>query len=215
MAVKKKQKASGQYIALSILGWVLCLIFGIMLVCNLTIIVKGTLQPERPPSVLGYTPMVTLSGSMEGDKEDSFSAGDLVIVKDVAPESLEVGDVISFMEGTIVVSHRIIEVQTAEDGSIQWRTQGDANNAADTLPVPQDNLIGKYVTHLPKVGDLALFMQKPMGMFIFVGIPLLSFIIYDIIRRQREAAREQKKAAAMEAELQRLRAQAERASRDE
>ena len=42
-------------------------------------------------------------------------------------------------------------------------------------------------------------------MIIFIGIPLLAFIIYDIIRRQRYAQRENQRTAEMEAELTRLR----------
>ena len=49
---------------LFIVGAVLCCIFALMLVCNLTIIIKGVINPEMPPSVLGVTPMVVQSGSM-------------------------------------------------------------------------------------------------------------------------------------------------------
>ena len=57
----------------------------------------------------------------------------------------------------------------------------------------------------PKVGDFALFLQTPMGMVLFIGLPLLAFIIYDIIRRQQYARKESKKTAELEAELERLR----------
>ena len=40
---------------------------------------------------------------------------------------------------------------------------------------------------------------------IFIGLPLLAFIIYDIIRRQQYARKESKKTAELEAELERLR----------
>ena len=55
------------------------------------------------------------------------------------------------------------------------------------------------------VGDFALFLQQPLGMLLFIGVPLLAFIIYDILRRQRYASRERAKAREMEAELARLR----------
>ena len=40
----------------------------------------------------------------------------------------------------------------------------------------------------------------------FIGVPLAAFIIYDIIRRQRYTAKENKRTAELEAELERLRA---------
>ena len=49
-------------------GLALCVILSFFLVCNLTVIVKGALFPDRPPSVLGVTPMVVLSGSMSGEQ---------------------------------------------------------------------------------------------------------------------------------------------------
>ena len=183
----------------------LCIVFSVMLICNMTIIIKGTLYPERPPSVLGITPMVVLSGSMSGDAEDHIEVGDLIFVGKTEAEELEVGDVIAFMEGKVVVTHRIIEVQTGENGEPMFLTKGDANNAQDQRPVTASNLVGIYKTRIPKVGDFALFLQTPMGMVLFIGLPLLAFIIYDIIRRQQYARKESKKTAELEAELERLR----------
>lgn len=183
----------------------LCIVFSFMLICNMTIIIKGTLYPERPPSVLGITPMVVLSGSMSGDAEDHIEVGDLIFVGKTEAEELEVGDVIAFMEGKVVVTHRIIEVQTGENGEPEFITKGDANNAQDQRPVTANNLVGIYKARIPKVGDFALFLQTPMGMVLFIGLPLLAFIVYDIIRRQQYARKESKKTAELEAELERLR----------
>ena len=190
---------------LSILGVILCIVFGFMLICNLTIIIKGTIAPEKPPSVLGVTPMVVLSGSMSGDAEDHIEAGDLIFVNRAEASELEVGDVIAFMEGKIVVTHRIIDIQKDENNKYVFRTKGDANNAEDQRPVTEDNLVGIYKARIPKLGDFALFLQTPLGMVIFIGIPVFAFIIYDIIRRQQYMNRENKKTAEMEAELERLR----------
>lgn len=183
----------------------LCIVFSFMLICNMTIIIKGTLYPERPPSVLGITPMVVLSGSMSGDAEDHIEVGDLIFVGKTEAEELEVGDVIAFMEGKVVVTHRIIEIQRDENGVLLFTTKGDANNAQDQRPVTASNLVGIYKARIPKVGDFALFLQTPMGMVLFIGLPLLAFIIYDIIRRQQYARKESKKTAELEAELERLR----------
>lgn len=183
----------------------LCIVFSFMLICNMTIIIKGTLYPERPPSVLGITPMVVLSGSMSGDAEDHIEVGDLIFVGKTEAEELEVGDVIAFMEGKVVVTHRIIEIQRDENGALLFTTKGDANNAQDQRPVTESNLVGIYKARIPKVGDFALFLQTPMGMVLFIGLPLLAFIIYDIIRRQQYVRKESKKTAELEAELERLR----------
>lgn len=189
----------------TVLSLALCIVLGLILLCNLVIIIKGTLFPERPPSVLGITPMVVLSGSMSGEQPGHIEVGDLIFVSRADPASLEVGDVIAFMSGQTTVTHRIFSIETQADGSLSFITKGDANAAQDTQPVSQDDLVGLYRFRIPKAGDLALFLQQPLGMLLFAGIPLLAFILYDILRRQRFAARERQKAQEMEAELARLR----------
>lgn len=205
---KKKRKQSKMNHVLTAVGIFLCVVFGFMLICNLTIIIKGTLHPEMPPSVLGNTPLVVQSGSMSGTASDHIEVGDLIFVSPVEAEDLEVGDVIAFMESnsTVVITHRIVEVINQEDGSLAYKTKGDANNTVDQEVVTEDRLVGKYKGRIPKVGDFAMFLQTPIGMIVFIGIPLIAFIIYDIIRRQKYANRESKKTAELEAELKRLRA---------
>ena len=206
MNTTKREETKSPNKLLTVIGLVLCVIFGFMLICNIVIIVKGTLAPERPPSVLGTTPMVVLSGSMSGDAPDHIEVGDLIFVGKAEPEELKVGDIITFMQGSTVVTHRIIEISTDEGGKLQFLTKGDANNTADTNPVSQDDLVGIYRARIPKVGDLAMFMQTPLGMILFIGVPLLAFLAYDIIRRQKHAAKDQKRTEELEAELARLRA---------
>lgn len=204
------EKGGHKISATGIFGVVLCIILSLMLICNLTIIIKGTLYPEKPPSVLGVTPMVVLSGSMSGDAQDHIEVGDLIFIGNANAASLQEGDVIAFMDGTVVVTHRIVAVEQNGEGQPVFTTKGDANNAPDQRPVTEHNLIGKYLLRIPKVGDFAIFLQTPLGMVLFIGIPMIGFILYDVIRRQRDAARERQRSNEMEEELARLRALTEK-----
>lgn len=205
---QEKSKSNLLHKVMSVVGLILCVIFGFMLICNLTIIVKGTLHPEMPPSVLGKTPLVVQSGSMSGTAEDHIEVGDLIFVVPAAPEELQVGDIIAFKEGSglSVTTHRIVKVIEQEDGGLAYTTKGDANNTVDQEQVTEERLVGVYESRIPKVGDFAMFLQTPLGMIVFIGVPLLAFILYDVIRRQRYANRENAKTAELEAELARLRA---------
>lgn len=193
---------------LFIIGTVLCCIFAVILVCNLTIIIKGVANPRIPPSVFGVTPMVVQSGSMSGNAEDHIEVGDLIFTVKPDTDKLKAGDIISFMgRGNIAVTHRIIEVQTGTDGKRSFVTKGDANNTEDPA-VGEDAVFGLYKGRVPGLGDFAMFLQKPLGMAVFIGIPVCAFIIYDIIRRQRSSGRKDKETEALKAELERLRAAA-------
>ena len=189
-----------------IIGLVLCVILSLMLIFNLSIIVKGSINPDEPPAVLGITPLVVLSGSMSGDAPDHIEPGDMIFVDKVDAKDLNVGDVIAFKWGKIIVTHRIVEISTDKSGARSFTTEGDANNTPDESPVPEDDVVGIYRFRIGKVGNFALFMQTPLGMFLFIGLPLMAFIGYDIIRRQRYANQESERTAELEAEIARLRA---------
>lgn len=206
---KRVEKTGSAHKALSVVGVVLCVIFGFMLICNLTIIIKGAIFPEKPPSVLGITPMVVQSGSMSGSAEGHIEVGDLIFVGKADPAQLKEGDVIAFMQGSIVMTHRIVEIQTDESGQRVFITKGDANNAEDQAPVTEERLVGIYQSRIPKVGNVVMFFQTPLGMLLCIGVPLLAFIIYDVIRRQKTAVTKKNRTAELEAELDRLRQQQE------
>lgn len=109
-------KKNAGSVALTVAGAVLCAVFSFLLVCNVTIIVKGTLHPETPPTVLGVAPMVVLSGSMSGTAEDHIEVGDLIFTTKPDTEALQVGDVVAFKDGNVVVTHRIVAVTADESG---------------------------------------------------------------------------------------------------
>lgn len=203
---KTQPKMSVLHNIFTVIGIVLCVVFSILLVCNITLIVKGTINTDVPPSVLGKTPLAVLSGSMSGDAPDHIEVGDLIIVDTIQPEKLKVGDIIAFKQGSTVVTHRIIEISTGDDGNLTFSTKGDANNTPDQRPVAEDELIGIFKFRIPEVGNFVLFMQTPMGMALFIGVPVLAFIVYDILRRQIYHNKENKKTAELQAELERLRA---------
>lgn len=191
---------------LLIMGAVLCCLFALMLACNLTIIIKGVIHPETPPSVCGVTPMVVQSGSMSGNAADHIEVGDLIFTVKPDPAKLQVGDIISYMDGDIAVTHRIVDIKTEPDGKRSFITKGDANNTEDPA-VSEEAVFGLYKGRIAKLGDFAMFLQKPLGMAVFIGIPVCAFIVYDIIRRQKSAGKADKENEALKAELEKLRAE--------
>ncbi len=197
----------------TVLGLILCIIFGTMLICNVTIIIKAALDPETPPSIFGITPMIVLTGSMSGDAEDHIEAGDLIFVGEADAGELKVGDIIAFTEhsrdsGSVsVITHRIIEINYSEDGSPVFITKCDANNVEDAKPTTPDRLVGIYKARIPMAGRFALFLQTPLGIVVFVGVPILLFIVYDGVRKVRYAKKERAGRNAINAELEQLRAE--------
>jgi len=194
----------------SILGILICLLLAPVLVMNLTIVIKSFIEPDKVPDFFGIKPFVVTTGSME----TTIHGGDLVITKNVDPTQLKERDIISFKDGKSVVTHRIIGL-TEKDGKPAFITKGDANNAEDTNPVTYEQVESIYLFKITGLGSVAMFMQKPEGMLVFIGIPICGFILYDIIRR-RMAERKNKSAGnSAQDEIDRLRAELEAKNREQ
>jgi signal peptidase len=182
-------------------GIAVCGLLVLVLVVNVTIILKSYIYPDRVPDFLGYKPFIVLSGSME----PAIQAGDLIITKVIEPEKVAEGDIIAFQaEKNTIVTHRVTDVRTEE--GLSFLTRGDANTGADAKAVGVGELEGIYLCRLAGVGNFAMFLQTPLGMLLFVITPLCLFILYDVVSRNRRSRAERSRAAELEAELAALRA---------
>lgn len=204
--MSKKEGSSSLHKVLTIIGAVLCIILIPILIINITLIIKSYTNKDAVPSIGGYCPLIVLTGSMEPE----IKSGDLIICKQIDSEDVKVGDVISFFDpdstGKAVLTHRVTEIVT-EDGDLKFRTKGDANNAEDDSLVPASELVGIYRTRIPGAGNIAMFMQSTAGLVVCVVVPLILLITWDIFRRRRIDAQNEKDTAALLAELETLKAQ--------
>jgi signal peptidase len=167
-------------IALTVLCIVLCVIFVPILICNSVLIIKGLANPDEVPSIFNISPMIIVSGSME----DTIMKGDLVFIKKIDTDEIKKGDIIAFFEDKFVVTHRVIDVQIGQDGQKSFQTKGDHNVSPDLLPVLPENVVGIYIGRIPKMGDFAVFLQTPVGMIVFIGAPILIYLVVVTIRRE-------------------------------
>jgi signal peptidase len=102
-------------------------------------------------------PALVGSGSME----PKMYAGDVVIIAKVPADSIETGDVIQFrVAEEVTVMHRVIEIQETEAGSKVFITKGDANDEPDSEPVIPENVVGKAVMTIPKVGWASIMVKQ-------------------------------------------------------
>lgn len=144
-----------------------------VLIVNLTIIFKANKEADKIPDIFGYKPMIVLSGSMES----KIRKGDLIITKNIDPAKLEEKDVIAFRTAdNTVTTHRIIEIKKI-DGKLFFVTKGDNNNVNDKDMVSEDDIEGIYQFRIPKLGNLLMFIQNPLGF----AVIMLSLLIVGIL----------------------------------
>ncbi|MGI6307995.1 MAG: signal peptidase I [Dethiobacteria bacterium] len=98
-------------------------------------------------------PTVILTGSME----PVLYPGDIALIRKCEAEDVQVGDVIHYWTAErVFIIHRIIEID--ENG--YFRTKGDNNSAPDSKPVGPEQLKGKMVGVIPKLGMLNLLLKN-------------------------------------------------------
>ena len=131
-------------------------------------------------TVLGRDLEVVRSGSMV----PTFRTGDLVIDRPISGTeagTLRVGQIISFRvpagSGSMTFTHRISAVTAAG-----YQTKGDANNAADSQPVPASRVIGVYESRIPDGGYVLAFVHTRSGLALVVLLPLLALLAPELIR---------------------------------
>ena len=106
--------------------------------------------------LLPVQPSLIGSGSMS----PAINTGDVVIVAKIPASNIHEGDVIQFrVTRTLDVVHRVTGV-TRDGGSLYFTTKGDANALADPEQVLADNVVGKVVYTVPKVGWLAIHIKN-------------------------------------------------------
>lgn len=115
--------------------------------------------------ILGLRPYVVLSGSMA----PAYPTGALVYVKAAAPETIQVGQALTFVmdESLRVATHRVIEVDAA---GRSFRTQGDANARPDGAPVRFENVLGVPVFCIPRLGYLVQAMFQGPGLYLTLAV---------------------------------------------
>lgn len=187
---------------------VVCVILIVLLlpifVINMTLVIKGMLDDSKPPSIFGVIPLAVLSGSMDDGSEDCIRKGDMIFIRETPAKELAVGDIVTFSIGDEFVTHRIVELVYEGDTLTGIITKGDANNTTDgTIPI--EDVCGRYFQRVGNLGNVAIFLQTPLGIVIVVGIPVLAYIAVDLVQRQLRHSKDQT-LREKDAEIERLRA---------
>ncbi len=105
-------------------------------------------------------PSVIATGSME----PMIKPGDVILIKKVVGiediNKLKVGDVMQFRRGSILITHRIIEIKEIENEGLQFQTKGDNNSGPDIDLVKPADVKGTVIKVVPKVGWPTLLVKS-------------------------------------------------------
>ncbi|MGY2065320.1 signal peptidase I [Blastococcus sp. SYSU DS0619] len=145
------------------------------------------------PHVLGYRTMTMLTASMAPEIEP----GDITIATPTDVTELTEGMVITYhmpVGDHSLVTHRVVSVDRAEDGSVTVQTKGDANAAIDpwTASLSGDTVYQVRVV-VPEVGHLVQLLRTPVvSQVLLYGAPALlaGWLLMTIWRPARDETEE-------------------------
>lgn len=136
----------------------------------------------KPNSIAGFSAFTVLTSSMESE----IPKGSLVITQSVDPNTLKIGDDITYMSGpTSTITHRIIGITEnyLDTGQRGFETKGIMNAEPDKEIVPSANVVGKVIFHNKFLGDVSTYITKnwPIVIFVFVVIIVLFIVLKKVL----------------------------------
>lgn len=148
----------------------------------LTILLIGYVSHYIQPSghsLLGIRGSIVQSDSMFG----TFEGGDVIF--SYLPKSPQFfsGDIVTFKTEKTIVTHRIKRIGITDTDT--YFTKGDANREEDPLPVSKEQIIGKYVFRIPKVGFFAAKIQTTRGLIAVTYFSLSVMLIGNLLNEWR------------------------------
>lgn len=167
-------------------------------------------------SFFGYKAFIVKSDSMSAT---DFSAGDLILVKEVDPSTLKEGDITNQENYGEVVTHKIRRLAADGEGNPGFVTYGTTTDTDDENVVTYSFVLGKYQTKLPGVGQFFAFLKTTPGYIVCIFLPFLLLILVQginsirLFRRYKKEqlaeikAEQEKQQAEMAAERERLEAE--------
>lgn len=105
-----------------------------------------------------YQPVAVLTYSMV----PAFTRGDVVVINklnDVEKSELKKGDIIQYKRKDTMVIHRIIDIVDDNDER-GYILQGDNNNSEDPFIVYDNQVVGKEVFSIPKLGYPSVWLSE-------------------------------------------------------
>lgn len=123
-------------------------------------------------SIAGYRIFTVVTESMV----PKYQVGDVLLVKQTPSSEIKKGDDVTYM-GKVgsfadkIVTHQVIRIERAENGTLNFITKGIANESEDPI-VNETQVFGVVQAKLQIITKLNGIVNNMYGMYFFIVIPL-------------------------------------------
>lgn len=118
--------------------------------------------------------------------EPTIPTGSMLYVRYSKFDNFQLNDIVSFKKGNLIVTHRIVGIDTAKQ---ELTTKGDSIRFNDEEKVPVSNIIGKAAISLPFLGYILMYIKEPIGIIaggLFLMLFILSIFLPDILKGRKK-----------------------------
>ena len=118
----------------------------------------------------------------------SINVLDVVVTMRVNnPEDLKKGDIITFNStdyrySGVLVTHRIVDIEKTSSGEYLFTTKGDNNNTPDSSRISFNEIYGRVLFRIPKIGYIQYYLSSILGWVAIIIVPAVMIIGYDIYK---------------------------------
>ncbi len=146
------------------------------------------------PPLNQYNAFIIQTGSMD----PIITPDDIVIVKEINPEDIVVGDIMAFRvditedgEDDVVV-HYIAEINTFNDELI-FKSKPHISDSQDRWTLEEKDLIGVYQFQINNLGNILSFAQSRIGItFLLLDIIVISIGYHILFKKKTRKLNEEK-----------------------
>lgn len=161
----------------NVIVWLVLILAVFMMVFT---VVSVTLFDRNDRDLFGFKAYIVLSDSMSAT---DFDAGDVVLVRETDPTTLQEGDIIAYtsQNGSSygeTVTHKIRRLTADAEGNPGFVTYGTTTGVDDEIVVTYPYVQGKYVGRLPNVGTFFTFLRTTPGYICCILIPFVLLMLY-------------------------------------
>lgn len=147
-------------------------------------IISSQINANNP----NYKPRISIYTIVSPSMTPNINVYDVVInIKPEHPDEIEIGDIITYKstaatsEG-MTITHRVIAKEQLPDGTYEFLTQGDNNTEPDSVYVTFNNIIGKEIITIPKVGYIQFLIANQKGWLFILIIPIGIYLLKEIFK---------------------------------
>lgn len=137
--------------------------------------------------------VVTFSGNFlffvvkSNSMSPKIAKGSVVVVnKNADAENLTEGNIIAYKysgDSGRVVTHRIVNVSEYDSFKL-FKTKGDSNDYADSLPVTRSEIVGKVILSIPYASTVLNVIMHPAVIIILFYVPMGIFLGIELSRME-------------------------------